>query len=117
MTFNEAWERALTLLGYTNSYGISGNSTLSQRKLAALSAVYSELFYLCGKSGEPKVELDAQIDLPPIVVNDCFVYGVAMWVAQTESDGDNQALYANIYTQKRAQCTRIRKMKDKGVLC
>ena len=45
------------------------------------------------------------VPLPDRLVADVMPYGVAMLLAQGESDADNQAVFARIYSQKRAALT------------
>lgn len=106
MTGKQLFQQAVQLLGYTNSFGVSNESALMQRGLAVVNAIYSDLFYACGKKEyKPIPDMDSVIVLPERILNDCFVYGVAMMLAQSENDGDNQQLYAALYNQKRAACT------------
>lgn len=113
MTGRQLFQQALQLLGYTNNFGISNESALMQRGLGIVNAIYSDLFYACGKKEfKPVPDMDSEIILPERVLNDCFVYGLAMMLAQSENDGDNQQLYAALYNQKRAACTHISNRLD-----
>ena len=104
MTGQEAFEQAMGLLGYANGNGLRNDNALLQRALPILNAVYGDLYYVSEKKNpyKPIVSIAEEVPLPERVTNDCFVYGVAMWLAQSENDGDNQQLFASIYNQKRA---------------
>ena len=55
-------------------------------------------------AGEPVSAIGTLEDTLPVAEDTAvrvMVYGVAMWLAQSEADGDNQQLMASIYNQKR----------------
>ena len=99
--------RALQLLGYTNGYGeVDGtrDAELFKRGTAAVSQILADLQRLesPGRADGAAADMDAPLPLSPEAVNDAMPYGVAMLLAQGESDGDAQSLYAQLYNQKRA---------------
>lgn len=105
-TGRDVLERALRLLNYTDADGrLDGRqfAELYQRGLSVVNQIYSDLWFLERRA--PFTEL-AQLERPLMLsarcVNDIFPYGVAMLLAQTEGDGDNQLLFANLYNQKRS---------------
>lgn len=107
-TAREVIDRAMSLLGYTDNYGGVDTSqyvSTYKKSMPIINTVYMDLKRLEDKSNTlDKTEitdLDGEIPLSFDSINDCMVYGVAMYLAQTESDGDNQAMFSNIYTQKR----------------
>lgn len=106
-TGQEVLERAMLLLGYTNSYGeIDGvkDAELLKRGASAVIQIYNDLKRI-DALGEAAVELSGMADvilLSPETIDDVMPYGVAMMIAQNEGDGDSQALYAALYNQKRS---------------
>lgn len=106
-TGQEVLERALMLLGYTNSYGeIDGvkEAELFKRGGAAVTQIYNDLRRI-DALGQASVDLPTMADailLSPETVDDVMPYGVAMLLAQNEGDGDSQTLFAGLYNQKRS---------------
>lgn len=103
MTGTEVLDKALRLLGYTDSLGAPENSgRIKSRAVAAVNAVYSDLFYLLHDCGFTALrELKDEICLPERVVQDVMPYGVAAFLAQGESDGDQQQYFMLFYNNKR----------------
>lgn len=109
MTVNECTDKVLRLLGYVNNLGVVNDSELRSKIIEQINLVYADLWYSCKTDEEfKKVENpDDEINLPEIVLNDCFLYGVAQMVAAAEGDSDNQAYFGQIYNQKRNRCNHI----------
>lgn len=105
-TGKQVLERALYLLGYTNSSGgLDGvkDAALFKRGAVAVVQIYEDLKRL-DKTGVESAKLDSMTDeimLSPAVINDVMPYGVAMLIAQNEGDSDSQALFSAIYSRKR----------------
>lgn len=120
MTVQESIRSALALLGYTGEYDFSNDSALLKRTVTIANAVFSDLFYLIHPRRSdgsevtftPITSASQTVDLPDRIVNDCFVYGLAMWLAQSENDGDNQQLFAALYNQKRAAASRFTQIES-----
>ena len=98
MTGKNIFDRACDLLGY-NSSGVSFNDSI-------IHAVYNDLANELKQSGVideilPLRNMNEPIPLPQTVLNDCFLFGVAMWIAQSENDSDNQRFFARLYEYKR----------------
>lgn len=108
--------QALSLLNYTDQNGRVDNAMyadVATRSLALVNRVYAELWYALYPCGfEELPSLSEELRLPERVINDCMVFGVAMLMAQTIGDGDNQSLMAELYNQKRAALTHMRCRKD-----
>ena len=103
-----ALEQALRLLNYTDIYGqLDGqqHSELYKRGLAAVNQIYGDLWYT-GRSAPffPLSTLREPLSLTTRELHDVMPYGVAMLLALSEGDGDNQLLYAGLYNRKRAAC-------------
>lgn len=114
MTVKDIYLKALVLLGYVNTNGdISGQQELQKQCVAAVNQIYAEVFFAIGrKEFEPINSSDDEIDLPERILHDIMPYGVAMFIAQSENDGDSQQLYANIYNKKRASVRAINCVQD-----
>lgn len=114
MTAREILNSALKLLGYTEA---NGNSELPQRILnratALINVIYSELWRAEGKTDfEPIKNLTDEVKLTKTVLNEIMPCGVATLIAQSESDGDMQQLWAEIYNRKKATMTRVEEITD-----
>ncbi len=113
MTARGVFERAVALLGYDTATGISGEAVLLQRALAFCNQIYADLHFLHTDTPfTPLLGLDCQIQLPGRAVYTVMPYGVAMLLAQSESDGDQQQLFAQMYQSRRSMVARHRKVAD-----
>ena len=114
MTAQKAVNTALNMLGYTGSTGNSQLSTrLMNNAITFSNLIYSDLHRICGKDEfEPITTLNDELKLPERAVNDVFIYGLAMFFAQSESDGESQLLYRALYNQKRTSLTQVSTIKD-----
>lgn len=114
MTVNEIYLRALTLLGYVNYDGeISSEYELKRQAIAAINQVYAELYFAIGKQEFNAVNSSSDIiELPERILHDVMPYGVAMFIAQNQNDGDSQALFAHIYNKKRASIRMENNVQD-----
>lgn len=108
--------RALLLLDYTDLYEHLDDlepHAIETRGLAAVNQIYGDLWYT-GRE-DPFLQLTSLDE--PVLLNDrqtkdVMPYGVAMLLAMSEGDGDNQQLYATMYNRKRAAAPIIRRRKD-----
>ena len=105
MTGQDVLRQALRLLGYTDTLGepnSAGHTELYKRALAVLNQLVCDLSRLeSGAMAAPLGSLREPLPLSERVTRDVLPYGVAMWLATAEGDGDNQRLYAALYDQKR----------------
>ncbi|WP_458452521.1 hypothetical protein, partial [Alistipes finegoldii] len=60
----------------------------------------------------PLGNLSDELCLPERVRHEVMPYGVAMLMAQTIGDADNQSLMTALYNRKRALLTHLRRRKD-----
>lgn len=117
MTVNETVNNVMRMLGYINNLGYTNDSDLRSRIIPQINSIYSDLWYRCKKRNDDEVfkavsSNDDLIDLPPELLDDCFLYGVCMMVAAAEGDGEQQQYYAALYNQKRALCTHFDEVVD-----
>ena len=114
MTANEILTDTLKMLGYAES---NGNVELPQRirnrAIVAVNLVYEDLWGITtNEPFEPIKSLADEIKLPERVPQSTFMYGLAMHIAQSENDGDQQQLYSHLYNQKRARLTNTVEVKN-----
>lgn len=104
MTGREILDKAVRLLGYTDSLGnMEMSGRIKSRAITVINFIYSDLFYLLKKEGFVGIkELGDEIYLPERLLNDIMPYGVAALIAQSEGDGDQQYVFIKLYNAKRA---------------
>lgn len=114
-TGKDILDRVVRLLNYTDSYGQADSlqyAEIYKRGLTVINQIYSDLWFAerTGPFSE-LTALDQPLALSARSIHDILPYGVAMLLAQGLGDGDNQALYAGLYNQKRSSiCRKTRRM-------
>ncbi len=108
MKAKELLNNALKMLGYTNA---DGNAELTGRirngAIVTINLVYGDLWRaVCSGEFEPIKSLDDEIKLPKKALGDMFLYGLAMHIARSENDGDQQQYFAHLYNARRAGLTQ-----------
>ncbi len=114
MKASELLNNALKMLGYTDS---DGNSELTGRlrnkAVVTVNLVYGDLWRACNTGDfEPIKSLSDEIKLPGRAMGDVFLYGLAMHIARSENDGDQQQYYTMLYNAKRAGLTQYDKVRN-----
>ncbi len=110
-TGQDVLRRALNLLQYPDKY--TGEDAVDvARGLAIINQIYCDVWHTGQREPFiPLTKLDAPLLLPQKQLQDVMPYGVAMLLALSEGDGDNQQLYATLYNRKRiAAATTGRRM-------
>lgn len=109
MTGQQMFDKAMTLLGYTGTHGeIVGKDELLTRGLAFINQIYSDLHYASDTTDFVALNnINDEINLSARVLNDVMPYGVAMFLAQAEGDGDNQQMFSVLYNQKRGSVKAV----------
>ena len=115
MRASEILNNTLKMLGYSDS---DGNAELTGRirngAVVNVNLVYGDLWRACNSGEfEPIKSLDNEIKLPQKAIGDVFMYGLAMHIARSENDGDQQQYYTILYNAKRAGLTRYDVVKNK----
>ena len=116
-TGEQIWRQALLLLNYVDAYGCVDrvdSAELWRRGLILINQIYGELWRQ-EKGEETFVPLRSMKD--PVLVSSHTVqavmpYGVAMLLAQSEGDGDNQRLFTSLYNTKRTAVSREESRRD-----
>ena len=117
MTGAQVLKTALQLLNYTDQNG-QVNSANSQeyfgRGLAVINQIYADLWNMRDTNGVfvPLSDINQNIALDEDVCRNAMVYGVAMLMAQSIGDGDNQAMYASLYNKRRTYNARSSRRID-----
>lgn len=114
MKASEIFNNALKMLGYTDK---DGNSELPQRlrncAVVTVNLVYGDLWRVYNKENfVPIKSLSDEIQLPEEAMDDVFLYGLAMHIARSENDGDQQQYFAHLYNAKRAGLTQYGLVKN-----
>lgn len=116
MTAQQVFNRACNLLGYNDINGeISGEDEIKKNALPKIQTIYEELYRCEGHKDENgenmplKIlgSMNDDIDLSDDTVHMIMPYGVAMLLAQSEGDADNQSIMAALYTRAMARLTHI----------
>lgn len=107
MTGNDILRQAYALLNYTDSNGninAGNNANLNKRALPIINQIYADLWQpqTAGASFEALKTMYQPLDLNDYTAVNIMPYGVAMMLAQSDGDADNQTLYASLYNQRRA---------------
>lgn len=106
MTGMEAFKRALRLLGYTDQNGetnAAASGELYKRGLAITDQLCADLAKSeSGVLPPALTSLAVPLPLSDHTARQVLPYGIAMLLAAGRGDGDNQRLFAELYTQKRA---------------
>lgn len=120
-TASVLFNNALKLLGYSDCDGnIEMTNRLRNRAIVTVNLVYGDLWNICNQSNgekfsdefKPIISLADEIKLPRKVINEAFLYGIAMHIARSENDGDQQQLFAMLYNAKRASLSKYDKVKN-----
>lgn len=113
MTGHQIINRALTLLGYTDTEGnLRVSDRIKKRATELLNEVYSEVFYTVNE-GEfvPLGSLLEAVNLSDSAIS-ALTAGVAAFMAQAESDLSAAAWWTNIYNSRRLRLTSVTSKKD-----
>lgn len=114
MTAASLFNDALKMLGYTDSDGNAElTSRLRNRAVVTVNLVYGDLWRIYN-SGEfkPIKLLSDEIKLPEKALGDVFLYGLAMHIARSENDGDQQQFFTMLYNSRRSTLTQYDKVKN-----
>ncbi len=113
MTGSEILNKALRLLGYSES---NGNAHLTQtvrnRALPIINLVYAELARNCEQEFEPLESLNDELKLPDRAINEVMPAGIATYIAQAEGDDAAQSFWGAEYNAKRVTLSHFGEIKD-----
>lgn len=111
----ELLNNALKMLGYSDS---DGNVELTERirnsAIINVNLVYSDLWRIFNtEEFVPITSLSSEVVLPKVALGDVFLYGIAMHIARSENDGDQQQFFTYLYNAKRAGLSQYAKVKNR----
>ena len=114
MRASEILNDTLKMLGYSD---IDGNVELTSRirngAIVTINLVYGDLWRAVGNGDFEAIKsLSDEIKLPAKALGDVFMYGLAMHIARSENDGDQQQYYTMLYNAKRAGLTKYETVKN-----
>lgn len=109
MTALQILERALMLLGYTDD---GHCSRIKSRAIAVINAAYVDVCRAARADYVPIKSLSDVLTVENEIVCDVLVYGVAMFIAQSEGDTEIQSVYCDIYNKKRGSLAASDRIKD-----
>lgn len=114
MKANELLNDALKLLGYSDNDGnVELTGRIRSRAMAVVNLVYGDLWRTCNTGDFEKIKsLDDEIKLPNKALGDVFLYGLAMHIARSENDGDQQQFFAHLYNSRRAGLTVMTRVNN-----
>ena len=106
-TGREVFDRAMSLLGYTDKDGNVDrlrDADLYKKALLLVEQIYTDMFFCETPNSEFSAlgGLDEEIPLSRRCVNDIMPYGVAMLLAGLAGDASAQSVFSAIYNQKRS---------------
>lgn len=105
---------ALKMLGYSDSDGNAElTGRLRNRAIVTVNMVYGDLWRIFNSDDFKPIEsLSDEIDLPEKALGDVFLYGLAMHIARSENDGDQQQYFAALYNAKRAGLSQYDRVRN-----
>ncbi len=109
MTGEELMLQAMQLINYTDPRGeIDRSQTAEQwhRGLMLVNTLLADVMPIEGKQLQRMTRLEDTLPVCDHTAMAVMPYGLAMLLAQSEGDGDNQQLMAAIYNQKRSSIRR-----------
>ena len=101
--------KALELLQYTDRNGVPDSERYAPQYKSALgyaNMVCSDLSRIEHIDFTPHTSLDNTLTISETSENDIAPYGLAMWLAQSNKDAENQAIFSMLYNQKRITAPR-----------
>lgn len=106
MTGHDVLRQAYVLLNYTDTNGnihAGNNANLSKRALPIINQIYADLWQprRIGAVFSLLTSANQVLDLDDYTAINIMPYGVAMMLAQSDGDADNQSVYAELYNRRR----------------
>lgn len=108
MTVNNVYNSAIKLLGYNNLYlSIEDNDIFKKRAVEFVNRIGSDLFEM------PPVSSFLEEFRIPSGALEALIYGLCMLISLSESDGDKNRLFTELYNLKRTSFkSKITKISD-----
>lgn len=115
MTGQEVMDRAILLLGYTDSRGetdAAAAAELYKRGVSLLDQLCSDLTAAEGGTVVSVTALSQPLPLSDAAARGVLPYGVAMLLAASRGDNDQYNLFSALYTAKRRSICRRERVQD-----
>lgn len=109
MTALQILDRALMLLGYTDD---GHCNRIKSRAIAIINAAYVDVCRAARADYIPLKSLSDTFTVGDEIACDVLVYGVAMFIAQSEGDTEIQAVYCDLYNKKRGSLAASDRIAD-----
>ena len=120
MTGKELFHRALVLLNYTNPNGEVDerqSAELYKRAAVIVNQVLADVQFIADEKPTVLADMNSPLPVSEEVAVRVMVYGVAMHVAQSEGDGDNQQIMATTYNALRNAVPRANRVRTDVLPC
>ena len=98
MTAANIFLRAVSLIGYT---GDSHIESMKQRAIPLVNAAYINVCRAKNIEFTPIKSMSDSLALEEELALDVMVYGLAMFIAQSEGDDEISAFFCDLYNRKR----------------
>ena len=98
MTAANIFLRAVSLIGYT---GDSHIESMKQRAIPLVNAAYIDVCRAKNIEFTPIKSMSDSLALEEELALDVMVYGLAMFIAQSEGDDEIRAFFCDLYNRKR----------------
>ena len=98
MTAANIFLRAVSLIGYT---GDSHIESMKQRAIPLVNAAYIDVCRAKNIEFTPITSMSDSLALEEELALDVMVYGLAMFIAQSEGDDEISAFFCDLYNRKR----------------
>lgn len=98
MTAANIFLRAISLIGYT---GDSHIESIKQRAIPLINAAYIDVCRAKNIEFTPIKSMSDELLIDEKLALDVLVYGLAMFIAQSEGDDEISAFFCDLYNRKR----------------
>ena len=98
MTAANIFSKAISLIGYT---GDSHIESIKQRAIPLINAAYIDVCRAKNIEFEPIKALSDELLVDEKLALDVLVYGLSMFIAQSEGDDEISAFFCDLYNRKR----------------
>ena len=98
MTAANIFSKAISLIGYT---GDSHIESIKQRAISLINAAYIDVCRAKNIEFEPIKALSDELLVDEKLALDVLIYGLAMFIAQSEGDDEISAFFCDLYNRKR----------------
>ena len=98
MTAANIFSKAISLIGYT---GDSHIESIKQRAIPLINAAYIDVCRAKNIEFTPIKAMSDELLIDEKLALDVLVYGLAMFIAQSEGDDEISAFFCDLYNRKR----------------